>query len=77
MLEELEAREPTINYKCQVCNHQKFDEKEMRTSGGGFSAIFEVNTEKFRVISCQRCKAIQLFEAKTSHTSVVLDVLFG
>jgi predicted nucleic-acid-binding Zn-ribbon protein len=49
----------------------------MRASGDGFSATFDVNTEKFRVISCQRCKAIQLFEVKTSQTSVVLDVLFG
>lgn len=74
---ELELREPTINYKCKNCGHEKFNETTLYASGGGFSAIFEISTEKYRSISCKRCTFVELFEGRTSNTQVVLDVLFG
>jgi len=74
---ELELREPTINYKCKNCGHEKFNETTLYASGGGFSAIFEISTEKYRSISFKRCTFVELFEGRTSNTQVVLDVLFG
>jgi len=74
---ELELREPTINYKCKNCGHKKFKEGVLHASGGGFSAVFEINTVKYRSISCMRCTYVELFEGRTSNTQVVFDVLFG
>ncbi|MBL4660387.1 MAG: hypothetical protein JKY19_08525 [Alcanivoracaceae bacterium] len=56
MKNELEDREPTINYSCKNCKHTKFDEQQLRSARGGFTAIFDIQTGLYQSIICQRCK---------------------
>ena len=75
--QELELREPTIDYACKNCGHKEFKESTLYASGGGFSAIFEISNTKYRSISCTRCSYVELYEGKASNSHVVLDALFG
>lgn len=77
MKNELELREPTINYKCKNCGYTNFSEQQLRSSSGGFTAIFDVNNPFYRSISCQKCRYVELFEGKVSNTQIVLDTIFG
>ncbi|WP_154224629.1 zinc ribbon domain-containing protein [Marinicella rhabdoformis] len=74
---ELALREPTVNYQCPHCGHDKYDERQMRSSGGRLSSIFEVQTNKYRVIVCQRCQFSQMFYGSVSNSQQVLDFLIG
>ncbi len=75
--EELEIREPTANYKCFKCGHPKHEEHQLRASGGGFSALFDIQTEKYRVITCQRCKYSEMYQGTVGAGQVAADLLVG
>jgi uncharacterized protein len=74
---ELELREPTINYSCKNCSHTEYEEHQLRASGGLFSAIFDIQTEKYRVITCKRCKFSELYQGVVGAGEFAADVLFG
>ncbi|MEJ2618705.1 MAG: zinc ribbon domain-containing protein [Candidatus Thiodiazotropha sp.] len=75
--DELASREPTVNYTCPKCSHNEYKENQIRSSGGGFSALFDIQTEKYRVITCQRCNYSEFFESNVSISQQVLDWLVG
>ena len=77
MKEELILREPTINYSCVKCSHDKFEVREFRASGGGLSAFFDIQSEKYRVICCMRCKYSESYHGRASPGQQTLDFLFG
>lgn len=77
MKNELMLREPTINYSCFKCSHEKFEVRQFRASGGGLSAFFDIQSEKYRVICCQRCKYSELYHGTVSPGQQTLDFLFG
>ena len=75
--EELSLREPTVNYSCPKCGHEKHEERQLRAAGGGFSALFDIQTEKYRVISCARCKYSEVYHGQASIGEQVLDFMVG
>ena len=75
--EELARREPTVNYACLKCGHEVFEERQFRAASGGFSSIFEIQTQKYRVITCARCKYSEIYHGEVGIGQQVLDFLVG
>ncbi len=74
---EIKLREPTLDYVCKNCSHQEFEEHQLRATGGFISSLFDLQTEKYRVICCARCKYSELYQGVTGAGQVALDFIFG
>ncbi len=74
---ELELREPTVSYKCKHCSHTEYEEHQLRASGGFFSAMFDIQTEKYRVITCKRCKFSEMYQGVVGAGQFAADILLG
>lgn len=64
------------SYQCLKCNHSKFEEGEIRATGGFWSKLFNVQNRKFITISCEKCGYTELFNKSKSGTMEnVLDFM--
>ncbi len=60
-------------YVCPKCGNTQFDTDEIRTTGGRFSKLFNIQNKKFTVVSCTRCRYSELYKGTTSAAGNVLD----
>lgn len=60
-------------YVCPKCGNTQFDTDEIRTTGGRFSKLFNIQNKKFTVVSCTRCRYSELYKGETSAVGNVLD----
>jgi predicted nucleic-acid-binding Zn-ribbon protein len=60
-------------YICPKCGNTSFETDEIRTTGGAFSKIFDVQNKKFTTVSCTRCKYTELYKGTTSKLGNILD----
>jgi predicted nucleic-acid-binding Zn-ribbon protein len=60
-------------YLCPKCGNTQFDTDEIRTTGGRFSKLFNIQNKKFTVVSCTRCRYSELYKGETSAAGNVLD----
>ncbi|WP_198659386.1 zinc ribbon domain-containing protein [Winogradskyella aurantiaca] len=63
-----------LNYKCPKCGNRTYETGQMRAAGGTLSKIFDVQTEKYTSITCERCTYTEFFKAKTSALSNIFDL---
>lgn len=63
----------SINYKCPKCGNENYEADEVRTTGGGFSKIFDVQNKKFTAVTCTRCKYTEFYKAETSALGNIFD----
>lgn len=75
--DELASRDPTVDYSCPKCSHTGFETHQVRTTSGFFSSFFGVETTKFRVIVCARCKYSEFYQGYTSAGAQALDFMLG
>jgi len=64
-------------YICSKCGNNHYETDEIRTTGGAFSKIFDVQNKKFTVITCTKCKYSELYKGDTSTLGNVLDFFTG
>lgn len=62
-------------YVCAKCSHGQFESEEIRTTGGRFSKIFDVQNKKFVAVSCKNCGFTELYKGKTSTLGNVFDFI--
>ena len=62
-----------LNYTCPKCNNKTYTIGEMRATGGILSKIFDVQTEKFTSVTCERCKYSEFYKANTKALSNIFD----
>ena len=62
------------NYKCPKCHNRSYTIGQMRATGGTLSKIFDVQTEKYTSVTCDRCTYTEFYKAKTSAISNVFDL---
>jgi len=60
-------------YVCPKCGGQNFETDEIRTTGGMFSKIFDVQNKKFTTVTCTNCKYTELYKGTSSTAGNVLD----
>lgn len=64
------------SYTCLKCGNRKADADEIRTTGSGFSKLFNIQNRKFSTVSCSRCGFTELYKKGMSGgASNVLDFL--
>lgn len=60
-------------YKCPKCGNWEYETDEIRTTGGRFSKIFDVQNKKFTAVSCTKCKYTELYKGSTSTLGNIFD----
>lgn len=66
-----------LNYTCPKCGNTSYQIGQMRATGGTLSKIFDIQTEKFTSVSCQKCTYTEFYKTKTSGLSNVFDFFTG
>ncbi|PRO67114.1 zinc ribbon domain-containing protein [Alkalicoccus urumqiensis] len=62
---------------CVKCGNKEADTKEISTTGSGLSKMFDVQHNRFTVVSCKNCGYSELYSKDADSTSNVLDFFFG
>jgi predicted nucleic-acid-binding Zn-ribbon protein len=64
--DELDRRDPRINWCCFRCGKQKFHEKEIRVSGGFFESYIGWERNKYHAIICSYCGKTEFYNVLMS-----------
>ena len=64
---------PQINYKCPKCDNRDYMTGEIRTTGGFWTKIFDVQNEKFSYISCKQCTYTEFYKSSSSALGNIFD----
>ncbi|MWG35195.1 zinc ribbon domain-containing protein [Halomarina oriensis] len=62
---------------CPKCGHTNVDIGEISTTGSGLSKMFDIQTNRFKVVSCTNCGYSELYRDVGSSGSDLADVFFG
>ncbi|WP_158057750.1 zinc ribbon domain-containing protein [Halorussus halophilus] len=68
---------PDDSFGCEKCGHQSASTDEISTTGSGLSKMFDIQTKKFTVVSCDNCGYSELYRDVGNRGSDVVDVFFG
>ncbi len=63
----------SLRYECPKCKHTVFESEEIRTTGGFFTKIFNVQSKKFTTVTCGQCRYTELFKTNSSALGNVFD----
>lgn len=66
---------PNLSYQCPKCGNTQYEMDEIRTTGGAFSKIFDVQNKKFTTVTCSQCRYTELFKGDTSTLGNIFDFL--
>jgi len=62
-------------YRCPRCSHRQYDTGEIRTTGGFWTKVFDIQNRRFTTVTCQRCRRTELFDIESSKLGSVFDFL--
>ena len=62
---------------CPKCNHTETEVGKIATTGGGLSRLFDIQTNRFKVVSCANCGYSELYRDTTSGSSDIVDIFLG
>ncbi|WP_049971536.1 zinc ribbon domain-containing protein [Haladaptatus cibarius] len=68
---------PDDSSGCPKCSHTQASTDSISTTGGGLSKMFDIQTKKFTVVSCENCGYSELYKDVGNRGSDVVDVFFG
>lgn len=62
---------------CPKCGQTETDVGAISTTGGGFSKMFDIQTNSFKVVSCTNCGYSEFYRDRTSGSSDIVDIFLG
>ncbi len=62
-----------LNYTCPKCKNRSYEIGQMRATGGILSKIFDVQTEKYTSVTCEKWKYTEFYKASTKALSNIFD----
>lgn len=62
-------------YSCPKCGGTQHTNNEMRAEGGFLSAAFDISTNRFTAVSCDRCGFTELYRTNVGTGSKLFDFL--
>lgn len=62
-----------LKYTCPKCNSKDYKVGEMRATGGFWTKIFNIQSEKFTSVTCKRCSYTEFYKTSTKALSNVFD----
>lgn len=66
-----------LRWVCAKCDSPHFSVAQLRGVGGFFTKLFDVQSRKFKTVSCKSCGYTELYKKTSSATGDVVDFLFG
>ena len=67
-----------MKYQCPKCGGKKAEVDHIRTTGAGFTRLFNIQNRRFQAVICTQCGYTELWrDGKTSGASNVLDFITG
>lgn len=67
----------TNKWICPKCNCEIYDIDTIRTTGGTFSKIFDIQNKRFDTISCKKCGYTEFYKRDVNATENIIDFLIG
>lgn len=64
------------NWKCPKCENETYETGRLTATAGGFSKFFNIQSNKYTSVTCNRCKYTEFYKGTTSTAGNVLD-FFG
>ncbi len=65
------------DYGCPKCGGSEAEVGEISATGSGLSRFIDVQTNKFKVVSCENCGYSELYKKEGSTAEDVLDFFLG
>ncbi len=65
------------SYICPKCNNTSYEDGQFQATGGTFSKLFDIQTEKFTTVSCTNCGYTEIYKRTSNTGENVIDFLFG
>ncbi|MFZ5516989.1 MAG: zinc ribbon domain-containing protein [Candidatus Zhuqueibacterota bacterium] len=62
-----------LNFKCPKCGNTQYEIGEFRATGGFWTKIFNVQTQRFSTVTCARCKFTEIYKAESSMLGNIFD----
>jgi len=63
-------------YVCPKCGNAHFETDEIRTTGGKFAKIFDVQNKIITAVIFTNCKYTELYKGTTSAAGYILDFFY-
>ena len=66
----------TTHYECTKCRHNKAETGEIRTTGSGWSRVFNFQNHKFGYVACASCDYTEFYRMDGGGKGMtILDIL--
>lgn len=65
-----------FQFTCARCSGTQYESEQIRVSGGGISAFFDMQNKRYATVTCTNCGFTELYKGEVSGLNKVLD-LFG
>ena len=62
-----------LNFTCTKCGNMQCEIGEIRAAGGFLGKIFDVQSKRFTIVTCTKCKHTELYRAKSSAMGNIFD----
>ena len=59
----------SLKYKCSKCGKIEYGSGEIRTTGGFWTKIFNIQNRKFITLSCRKCGFTELYSKNRAKTA--------
>lgn len=69
--------EPDADRGCPKCGRTETEVGSISTTGGGLSKMFDIQTNRFKVVSCTHCGYSELYRDTTAGSSDIVDIFLG
>jgi predicted nucleic-acid-binding Zn-ribbon protein len=64
-------------YRCPKCGNAEYETDQIRTTGGFWSKIFDVQNRRFTTVTCTHCRYTELYQADSSMLGNIFDLFAG
>lgn len=61
-------------YVCPKCGNAQYETDEFRATGGFLSKVFDVQSKRFTIVTCTRCKYTEIYKASSSMLGNIFDL---
>lgn len=62
-----------LKYTCPKCNNKTYKIGEIRTTGGFWTKVFNIQNKKFTSVTCEKCSYTEFYKASTKALSNIFD----
>ena len=63
----------SLNFRCPKCSNPSYTIGQMRATGGFWTKIFDIQTERFTSVTCDRCRYTEFYKADSSMLGNIFD----